>query len=224
MTLEIGEDAFFRPDSGQLNDYYASVRQLVPPEDDDFYYTTRAKVETRLLTPTNREAAFDADFGDILTDCIRTAEAQLEEYLGRDFRQNHSEQTLSLLVRSEMLIKTPDIRGDRTFSVATGTGTLGTNLYSVGSPYFPRYDVRKNIRPLTGWSPNVGDYIVLTFTPGWPVVPPPIVEAATRGAAEIYRAGELSHGIVETGGIPIYARMPMKGIVASLRPFRSVSV
>ena len=176
------------------------------------------------MTPRNREAGWEADFGDVLTDCIVAAETQLEEYLGRDFRQNHTEQALSLLVRSETLIKTPDIRGDRNFSVATGNGTLGTNLYSVGSPYFPRYDVRRNIRPLNGWSPNAGDYIVLTYTPGWPTVPPPIVEAATRGAAEIYREGELAHGIVETGGYPIYARMPMKGIVASLRPFRAVAV
>ena len=224
MTLEIGEDAFFRPDSGQLNDYYASVRQLVPPDDATFHYTTRDKVETRLLIPRNREAGWDASFRDILTDCILAAEAQLEEYLGRDFRQSHSEQTLSLLVRSESIILTPDIRGDRNFSVATGTGTLGTNLYSLGTPFFPRYDVRKNIRPLNGWSPSAGDYVVLTYTPGWPVVPPQVVEAATRGAAELYRAGELAHGIVETGGIPVYAKTPMKGIVASLRPFRVVSL
>ena len=49
MTLEIGEDAYFRPDGTQLNDYYASIRQLVPPEDAVFHYTTRDKVKSRLL-------------------------------------------------------------------------------------------------------------------------------------------------------------------------------
>lgn len=225
MTLEIGEDAYFRPDQAQSNDYYASVRQVIPPEDETFYYTTRDKVEARLLTPTNREAGFDVDFHDIITDCILAAEAQLDVYLGRDFRPHNTEQTLSIFIRSEALVLTPDIRGDRNAAVAVSGTTLTADTdYMLGTPY-PNYNVRKNVRPLSGsWTPQAGQVLSLTYTPGWPTVPAPITEAATRAAAELYRAGEIAHGIVETGGMPVYARMPMKGVIASLRPFRAVSV
>ena len=223
MTLEIGEDGYFRPDSTQLNDFYASVRQLVRPEDAVFHYTTRAKVETRLLSPRNREAGWEADFGEIITDCILAAEAQLDEYLGRTFRPQNTERTDTIEIRSERIIATPDMRGDRSASVRVSGSTVPATSYRFKRPY-PEYDVMRNLLPRNGWVPPIGQDLTLTFTPGWPVVPAPITEAATRAAAEIYRAGELSHGIVETGGIPIYARQPLKGIVASLRPFRAVAV
>ena len=66
-TLEIGEDGYFRPDFSQNSNYYASLRDI-PGPDVVFHYTTREKVETRLLTPANEAAGFDTDFRDIVSD------------------------------------------------------------------------------------------------------------------------------------------------------------
>ena len=222
-TLEIGEDGYFRPDFSQDNNYYASLRDI-PGPDVVFHYTTREKVETRLLTPTNLEAGFDTDFRDVLTDCIRAAEDMLDEYLGRTFRQFTTQRTAVIEIRSQAVIATPDIRGDRTPTVSVGGSALPQSNYRFSRP-FDEYDVMKNLRPRNGWVPPLGQDLTLTYTPGWPVVPAPIQEAATRAAAELFRSGELKHGVYESAtGMPMPARRPMASIFERLRPFRAVSV
>ena len=223
MTLEVGEDGYFRPAQTQNSNFPASVRDI-PQPGVVFNYTTREKVETRLLTPINDEARWDEDFHDILTDCIRAAEAMIDEYLGRTFRTQTTETSLTFEVRSQRIIKTPDCRGDRPASLAAnGTAVPSTN-YRFRRPY-SEYDVLRNVRPRNGWQPAIGSDLTLTYTPGWPAVPAPITEAATRAAAELFRSGELKHGVYETqAGIPMPARRPMASIVERLRPFRAIGV
>ena len=221
--LEIGTDGYFYPRFNQNSDYPASLRDI-PQPGVVFYYTTREKVETRLLTPTNLEAGFDTDFRDILNDCIMAAEAMLDQYVGRTFRTQTTETTEMLEVRSERIVTTPDMRGDRNVSVSVGGAALASSYYRVGRP-FREYDVLKHLRPRNGWVPPVGQDLTITFTPGWPSVPPPITEAATRAAAELFRSGEIKAGIYETAaGLPMPARRPMRSIFEGLRPFRNIGV
>ena len=221
--LEVGTDGYFYPRFSQNANYPASLRDI-PQPGVVFHYTTRDKVETRLLTATNLEAGFDRDFRDILTDCILAAEAMLDQYVGRTFRTQTTETTETLEVRSSRIVCTPDMRGDRNVSVSVGGAALAATNYRIGRP-FREYDILKHIRPRNGWVPPVGQDLTITFTPGWPAVPAPITEAATRAAAELFRSGEIKGGIYETAaGLPMAARRPMASIFERLRPFRDIGV
>ena len=152
------------------------------------------------------------------------AEQQIDEYLGRTFRQFTTPRNKIIEIRSQNIIQTPDIRGDTTPSITIAGSTLPQSNYRFSRP-FSEYDVIKNLRPRNGWVPPLGQDLTLTYVPGWPSVPPAIQEAATRAAAELFRSGELKHGVYESAsGIPMPARRPMASIIERLKPFRAVGV
>ena len=50
--------------------------------------------------------------------------------------------------------------------------------------------------------------IQVAYTPGWPSVPAEVVSYAGKLAADIFRADQLPHGLVETGEGSAYGKKP----------------
>ena len=201
-------------------------------------YTTADKVKTRLLVPTNTVArpdpdnpgqmrqvdVWEGDFGAILTDCISAAEDMLDEYLGRTFRPATAAETKEYVYRGGPWLPTDDMNGEETITLQTEDDETIPSAEWAARPPFGKYNIRRDIRIRSLWTQEPGDVIKVTAHFGWPSVPPPIIEAATRAAAELYRAGEIRFGLIAADGMMGYAKAPMLAIFKNLRPFRTKSL
>ena len=202
-------------------------------------YTTTEKVKTRLLVPQETRTRPDPDnpgrtitydqwedsFLPILTDCISAAEDLLDAYLGRTFRPPSGSETRMFEYKGGPWLKTDDLNGTAAITLTTEDDTaIPAMSYILRRPY-PQYNIRRDVRIRSTWPVDEGDYIKIVAEYGWPNVPHPITEAATRAAAELYRSGELKYGMItEPGAGMAYARAPMIAIFKNLRPFRTKSL
>ena len=203
-------------------------------------YTTADKVKTRLLVPTNTVArpdpdnpgmtrqvdVWEGDFGTILTDCISAAEDLLDQYLGRTFRPATAAETREYVYKGGPWVKTHDLDRSQTIQVTDEDDeVIPARAFSFGRPFVRTdYNVRRDLRVASTWPVEEGGQVKISAHFGWPAVPAPITEAATRAAAELYRAGEIRFGVITSDMGPAFAKSPMMAIFKSLRPFRTKSL
>jgi len=216
--------------TGAVSDVQPSTWRVLPEKTGQFFYCGIEELKSRLgLTDTTDDYELQIS--------IQAVSSWINEYCGQHFNRITETRTfaprdiwqLDIDPLVSLTALNVDQDGDGVFEQAWVQGTdyqlkLGEMLYNVNSRGVPRPYVKVQVLQTGKWFPFIFPYshfdrVQIIGTWGWPLVPPPVAQAALILAADVFKFKDAPFGVAGVSDFGVTKIQTNPWLIEMLRPY-----